>query len=57
MTFLAVAPAWADHGGELRGTPLAPWLVALLWGVGAFALGLAVMAIANAMRRRRSPVE
>jgi len=49
-----VGRAWADHGGTLTAPPMAPWLYAMLWGLGALAVGLAVVAIIGVVTRRRS---
>ncbi|PYN98006.1 MAG: hypothetical protein DMD91_16275 [Candidatus Rokuibacteriota bacterium] len=57
MTAFTVARAWADHGGGLRGAPTSPWLQAVLWGVAALVVGLAIVAIVNVVARRRSRYE
>jgi hypothetical protein len=49
---LAVSPAWADHGGALR-TEANPVWAALVWAVGAFGVGMAVVAIVSVLIRRR----
>jgi len=50
-----VGRAWADHGGGLTAPPMSPWLNAVLWGVAAFAVGVAiVVAIIGVVTRRRS---
>jgi len=49
-----VGRAWADHGGGLTAPPMSPWLHAMLWGVGALVIGLAVVAIIGVVTRRRS---
>ena len=55
MIVAIVGRAWADHGGTLTAPPMAPWLYAMLWGLGALAVGLAVVAIIGVVSRRRSP--
>ncbi len=54
MTAGIVGRAWADHGGGLTAPPMSPWLHAMLWGVGALVIGLAVVAIIGVVTRRRS---
>ena len=53
LTLVAAAPAWADHGGELRGPGMHPVLAALLWAGAAFLAGMAVVAIVTVLGRRR----
>jgi len=49
-----VRRAWADHGGGLTAPPMSPWLNAVLWGLAALAVGVAIVAIISVVTRRRS---
>jgi hypothetical protein len=53
LVLLAWAPAWADHGGELRSPGASPIVTALVWAGAALALGMAVIAIVTVLSRRR----
>jgi hypothetical protein len=56
VTFLAPAPARADHGGPLRDAPMSPLMVGLLsGGLALLAIALiAVIAVAFSRRARSS---
>jgi hypothetical protein len=45
----------ADHGGALRPGAMDPMVEALIWAGGAFAIGVAIVAIVTVLARRRTP--